>query len=149
MTDVGFYHLTVRPLEAVLPRLLDKAVAGGHRVVLRSSDAALLARLDALLWTFDPASFLPHAVDGEHAAMQPLLLTNEDEAANGAAILAVVDGALPGDLEPYARVLYMFDGGDDDALALARRHWKALRSRDGVTATYWQQDDAGRWAKAA
>lgn len=148
MTDVGFYHLTARPLDAVLPRLLEKAVAGGHRVVLRSADAALLARLDTLLWTYDPASFLPHAVDGEHAAMQPVLLTSGDAAANGAGLLAVVDGALPGDLAPYTRVLYLFDGGDDDALALARRHWRALKAREGITATYWKEDDAGRWSKA-
>lgn len=149
MTDVGFYHLTSRPLDAVLPRLLEKAVSGGHRVVLRSVDAVLLARLDGLLWTYDPASFLPHAIDGEHAAMQSVLLTSDDANPNGAGLLAVVDGALPGDLDAYARVLYLFDGGDDNALALARRHWRALKAREGITATYWKEDDAGRWGKAA
>ena len=65
MTDVNFYQLASKPLDAVLPRLLDKAVAAGFRTVIRSVDTALLARLDAALWTYDPAAFLPHGVDGE------------------------------------------------------------------------------------
>ena len=36
-----------------------------------------------------------------------------------------------------------------DALALARRHWKALKARDDVQPTYWQEDERGRWTKAA
>ena len=147
-TDVGFYQLATKPLDAVLPRLLEKAVAAGHRVVVRSGEAAVLARLDGALWGYDAASFLPHAVDGPHAAMQPILLTTSDDDANGADLAAVIDGRLPGDLTPYKRVLYLFDGGDEDALALARRHWKALRGRDGITPVYWQESERGGWQKA-
>ena len=44
-TDVGFYQLAAtKPLDAVLPKLLEKAVAAGHRVVVRSGDAAQLAQ---------------------------------------------------------------------------------------------------------
>ncbi|WP_419815119.1 DNA polymerase III subunit chi [Glacieibacterium sp.] len=148
MTEVGFYQLASKPLDAVLPRLLEKAVAAGLKTVVRSTDAALLARLDGALWSYDPASFLPHAIDGDDAAAQPILLTSGEAAANDADLLAVVDGTLPGDLEPYKRVLYLFDGGDEDALALARRHWKALSHRDGVSPVYWKEGEGGRWEKA-
>ena len=148
MTDVGFYQLAAKPLATVLPKLLEKAVAAGHRVVVRSADAAQLAGLDAALWSYKAASFLPHAVDGDAAAVQPILLTGGDDAPNGADLAAVVDGRLPGDLTAYRRVLYLFDGGDEDALALARRHWKALKGRDGVTPVYWQEGATGRWEKA-
>ncbi len=149
MTDVNFYQLASRPLDAVLPRLLEKALAAGFRTVIRSADAALLARLDAALWTYDPASFLPHAVDGPHAAVQPVLLTTAADDANAADLIAVVDGVLPGDLAPYRRALYLFDGGDDDALARARGHWRALKAREDVTPVYWREGDGGRWEKAA
>ena len=149
MTEVGFYQLASKPLDQVLPRLLEKAVAAGHRAVVRSGDAAVLARLDTALWSYDATSFLPHAVDGEHAATQPILLTVAEEDANGADLAAVIDGRLPGDLTPYKRVLYLFDGGDEDALGLARRHWKALKAREDVTPVYWQENAAGRWEKAA
>lgn len=147
-TDVGFYQLASKPLDAVLPKLLEKAVAAGHRVVVRSDDAPLLARLDAALWSYDAASFLPHAVDGDDAALQPVLLTAGEDTPNAADLAAVIDGRLPGDLAPYKRVLYLFDGGDEDALALARRHWKALKSRDDVAPVYWQENERGGWAKA-
>lgn len=148
MTDVNFYQLASRPLDAVLPRLLDKALAAGFRTVIRSADAALLARLDAALWTYDPASFLPHAVDGSFAADQPILLTAEPDETNAADLIAVVDGVLPGELSRYKRALYLFDGGDDAALARARSHWRALKDRDDVAPVYWREDEAGRWERA-
>lgn len=148
MTDVNFYQLASRPLDAVLPRLLDKAVAAGFRTVIRSGDAALLARLDAVLWTYDAASFLPHAVDGPFAADQPVLLTAAPDDANGADLIAVVDGVLPGDLTPYRRALYLFDGDDAAALDRARSHWRALKGRDDVTPVYWRESDGGRWEQA-
>ena len=153
MTDVNFYQLASKPLDAVLPRLLEKAVAAGYRAVVRATDSAVLARLDAALWTYDPASFLPHAVDGGEndswAAAQPILLTAGEGAANAADLLVVVDGVVPGDLSAYRRALYLFDGGDEAALGLARRHWKAIRELDGVTPVYWRETDRGGWEKAA
>ena len=149
MTDVNFYQLATKPLDAVLPRLLEKAVAAGYRVVVRAVDPAVLARLDAALWTYDAASFLPHAVDGPFAAAQPILLTSGEGAANAADLLVVVDGVVPGDLTAYRRALYLFDGGDEAALGLARRHWKAIRELDDVTPVYWRENDRGAWEKAA
>lgn len=146
MSDVGFYQLSRRSLDAVLPRLLDKALSGGHRAVVCSGDAALLKRLDSVLWTYDPASFLPHAVDGEYAAAQPVLLTG-DGAANGATLLAVVDGVLPGNFGSFARVLYIFDGGIAETLATARMHWRSVKA-EAHDATYWRETDTG-WEKAA
>ena len=148
MTEVGFYQLASKPLDTVLPRLLEKAVAAGFRAVVRSGDADVLARLDTALWSYEPMSFLPHAIDGDQAAAQPVLLTGGDTFANDPDLIAVVDGALPGDLTPFKRALYLFDGGDPDALALARRHWKALKDRDGVTPVYWREGDGGRWERA-
>ena len=148
MTDVGFYQLASKPVDAVLPRLLEKAVAAGFRVVVRSRDGDQLARLDTALWSFDAASFIPHAIDGPDAARQPVLLTSGEEAPNGAKLAAVIDGRLPGDLANFARILYLFDGADAEALALARRHWKALAGRDDVTPIYWREGEGGGWEKA-
>jgi DNA polymerase-3 subunit chi len=43
----------------------------------------------------------------------------------------------------------MFEGRDDDALARARQKWKDVCATPGLTATYWQQDERGRWIKKA
>ncbi len=51
------------------------------------------------------------------------------------------------DLAAFARVLYLFDGSDEDALAAARAHWRALKGREGVEPVYWTQGEKG-WQKA-
>ena len=60
----------------------------------------------------------------------------------------LVDRASPPDLAPYQRGVFLFDGQDPEAVADARRHWKAMKEA-GHDITYWQQNEAGRWEKKA
>lgn len=148
LSEIGFYQLGRRSLDTVLPRLLEKALAAGHRVVVRHPDVSLLKRLDARLWDYEAASFLPHGMDGEAAAAQPVLLTAEAGNANRADLLAVPGGALPDDVADFARTLYLFDGNDDAALALAREEWRRVRGLAGATPVYWREGEGGRWEKS-
>jgi DNA polymerase IIIc chi subunit len=52
MTELLFYHLERRPLEAVLPQLLEKSLARGWRVVVQSSSEERVEALDAHLWAY-------------------------------------------------------------------------------------------------
>ena len=80
---------------------------------------------------------------GEHDAHQPILLGAEDVApANGARFLVLVDGAESAQVGEYDRVLDMFDGADEVAVAAARRRWTAAKAA-GHTLTYWQQGERG------
>lgn len=138
--EIAFYHATRAPADAVLPRLVAKALAGGHRIAIRSGDAARLKRLDALLWTHDPAGFLPHAIDTHaRAAEQPCLLTAADTPANAATLMIALDGELA--TGGFARLLHVFDDADKQA---ARARWKAL----ATPATYWKQTATG-WEQAS
>jgi DNA polymerase-3 subunit chi len=143
VAEIGFYHLLTTPLERALPRLLERARAQGYRIVVRAASADRVEHLNALLWTYDEASFLPHgsARDG-NAAAQPIWLTDSNDNPNGAAMLVLVDGAEPGDLTRYTRVADLFDGNDDDAVSAARERWRRARAA-GHTLTYWQQTGAG------
>ncbi len=147
MTEIGFYHLTRSPLERALPRLLEKAHASGVRVVVMAGSAERVEALDQVLWTYDPASFLPHgsARDGE-AATQPIWLTTEDENPNDASVLLLTDGATSDKVGDYARCLEMFDGNDADSVAAARAHWRDYDAA-GHALTYWQQTERGGWEK--
>ncbi len=93
MAEIGFYHLLSTPLERALPKLLERARAHGHPIVVRCGSAERVAQLDAVLWTYEEASFLPHgsARDGD-AASQPIWLTDRDENPNRATMLVLVDG---------------------------------------------------------
>ena len=58
----------------------------------------------------------------------------------------LVDGAEAADLAGYDRTVFMFDAADGEAVARSRAAWKAARAA-GLDATYWRQDENGRWAK--
>ena len=150
MTEVLFYHLQNQPLEAALPRLLEKALERGWRAVVQATSSERLAALDDHLWTFSDESFVPHGTDREpDAAEQPVVLTLSDANPNEAAIRFLVEGAAPpADISSYERLLVLFDGHDEGALTEAREQWKALKAT-GHQATYWQQDPRGRWERKA
>ena len=149
MTDVLFYHLERQPLERVLPSLVDRTLARGWRAVVQAGSDERVDALDTLLWTYTEESFLPHGTrkDG-NAAEQPVFLTTEDENPNGAAVRFLVDGAELADHSGYERIVYLFDGNDEDAIARARAQWKAAKGA-GSTVTYWQQSPEGRWENKA
>lgn len=147
--EVLFYHLERQPLERVLPTLLEKTLARGWTAVVQSGSEERLQALDTALWTYSEDSFLPHGTkkDGP-PAMQPIYLTTGDETPNAAGVRFLVDGAEPREFTGFARLVFLFDGHDPEAVAKARRQWSAARAA-GCTATYWQQTDAGRWEKKA
>ncbi len=143
MTEIGFYHLLSMPLERALPKLLERARAQGHSVVVRVGSAERVAWLDSILWTYEEASFLPHgsARDGD-AAAQPIWLTDRDENPNRASMAVLVDGVEEGDLSTFARCADMFDGKDPEAVEAARERWRRARAA-GHVLTYWQQTPSG------
>jgi DNA polymerase IIIc chi subunit len=150
MAEFLFYHLQAQPIEQLLPVLLEKSVARGWRVVVQTSSEERVDALDALLWTFREDSFLPHGTFREPtAANQPVLLTVSDHNPNAATVRFLIDRApMPEAVEKYDRVVLLFDGGDDEAVAEARNHWQAAKAR-GFMVTYWQADDGGRWQRQA
>jgi DNA polymerase-3 subunit chi len=149
MTEVLFYHLTESKLEDALPALLEKSVERGWKVVVQTAEDVRRDFLDAHLWTFRDDSFLPHGTDAAPMPQeQPVLLTATPENQNAATVRFVVDGAEPPPLDPYERVVFMFDGYDQLQLEGARAQWKKLKG-DGHSLTYWQQSPEGRWVKKA
>lgn len=123
MSRVDFYHLQSQTLENVLPKLLEKAYETGKSVLVRVGNEERVEFLNALLWTYNDQSFLPHGSkkDG-NAELQPIWLTSGTDNPNMASLLFLVDGAAAdnGELEKFSRVFNIFDGNSPDALQQAR-----------------------------
>lgn len=149
MSDIRFYHLTARRLEDALPQLLARVLDRGQRALVRCGSAERAEALAAHLWTYDPASFLPHgtARDG-HGPDQPVWITPGDDAPNGAQVLFLLDGRAAGDAADFEICCDMFDGRDEEAVAAARIRWKELLA-GGHALTYWSQDHDGKWERKA
>lgn len=141
---VDFYHLSQAPLERVLPSICEKVLAGGERLLVVTRPD-LLSQLDELLWTYAPEAFLPHGrSDGSAPEHQPILLSSQPEAVNGATNIALADGEWRDEALAFARTFYFFDETRRDA---ARSAWKALKGRSRVETRYWKQDERGRWVQ--
>ena len=147
MTDVGFYHLLHWPLERALPKLLEKALERGHRAIVLTGSKERVEDLSAAMWTYEDRSWLPHGTAGDGSpGEQPVYLTAADENPNGADVLVAVDGREPANGESFARIIDMFDGRDETAVAAARTRWRTYLDQ-GLELTYWQQTESGGWEK--
>ena len=108
MSRVDFYHLQSQTLENVLPKLLEKAYETGKSVLVRVGNEERVEFLNALLWTYNDQSFLPHGSkkDG-NAELQPIWLTSGTDNPNMASLLFLVDGAAAdnGELENFPAFL--------------------------------------------
>jgi DNA polymerase-3 subunit chi len=148
MAEVHFYQLQRQPLEHALPRLVEKCIERGWRCVIQAASQERIDALDALLWTYAEESFLPHGTEREpDAAEMPVVLAVSDANPNGAHVRFFIDGALIEEISAYERTIHVFDGNDPDAVDAARARWKEARAA-GLSVTYWQQGENGRWRKS-
>lgn len=148
-TEVYFYHLESRTLEQVLPTLLERSLERGWWAIVQASSKERVEALNTLLWTYREDSFLPHGAVSDGAPQaQPIFLTEQDDNPNDAAVRFLVDGAMLDDPGGYARVVHIFDGQDESAVAQAREAWAKAKEK-GFAVSYWQQDEGGRWQQRA
>jgi len=151
LSEALFYQLERRRLDGVLPGLVERTLERGWRAIIRVESADRAAAIDALLWTYNEESFLPHAIacDGD-AVRQPVLITVEEGNSNGAQVLFLAGGARHHDWSQsatsFARIVTLFDGRDPEALTSAREAWKQAKAA-GLEVTYWKENAAGKWEK--
>src|SRR6185437_319988 len=135
-------------LEGVLPGLLERSLERGWKVIVQGASEERIEALDAHLWTYRDDGFLPHGTWCEpDSEAQPVLLTVNDGNPNGSSVRFLIDGApVPADAAAYQRIVLVFNGDDEDAVAAARSVWTEAKAK-GFETTYWQPDEQGRWAK--
>src|SRR5213078_2238263 len=136
MTEILIYQLQRQPLEKVLPQLIEKSLERGWRVVVQAASEERVEALDAHLWTYRDDNFLAHGTYREsEPAMQPVLLTLHDNNPNDATVRFLIDGApVPDDAASYHRIVLLFDGDDEEAVAAARTRWGEAKAQ-GFEAT--------------
>lgn len=145
--QVDFYHLTAQPLERVLPRIAERVVETGGRLLIVAESESQRTSLDKLLWTYSPESFLPHARAGtDDGTKQPILIASDPEPSNAARNIALADGVWREAALGFDRAFHFFD---EDRIVEARTAWKGLADRNAIERRYWKQNDEGRWERAA
>jgi len=142
--QVDFYHLTRDTAERVLPKLAERTLALGQRLLVLSADTGHREALGEALWTHSPDSFLAHGeIDAPNPQVQPILLADRVEPANGARFIALADGVWRDEALGFDRVFLLFG---EAAITEARKAWVALGEREGLERHYWKQD-GGKWVE--
>jgi DNA polymerase-3 subunit chi len=141
---IDFYQLGSEvEADGVIAALCAKLVADGERLIIVGEDEAALARLDRILWSHAPSSFLPHGLaGGVNDSRQPILLSTGIDAPNGARNLLLADGRWREAAQHFDRTFYLFD---DSSIDEARSAWRTLGTSESER-HYWA-NEGGKWVE--
>lgn len=128
MTEITF-HVNAPDKIGYACRLLRKAWGTGSKVVV-TGDASLLRELDAALWTFSPADFVPHCYDAAPAirARTPIVLAETAQAAPHVEVLLNLGDTVPQGFERFERLIEVVSADEAD-LQQGRLRWRHYASR--------------------
>lgn len=140
---MDFYQLSRDPVERVTAMLARKVLQAGERLLVVSADAAQREAVSKELWRAGPEEFLANADASRPGAdKQPILLSDETAATNGAKMVLFADGKWREEALEFDRALLLFGPEDTEA---ARGLWRELDGKDDVTREIHKQDDSGKW----
>lgn len=140
---LDFWQVTHDPVEKVVALIARRALGEGARLLVVAEDPEQRAAIARTLWQAGPDSFLANGeADAPGAEQQPILLSADLAARNGATHLILADGRFR-DAPGFARVFLLFP---PEAAPAAREAWRAHDGREDVERAYFAQED-GRWVK--
>ncbi|MAL93687.1 MAG: DNA polymerase III subunit chi [Haliea sp.] len=112
---------------AIVARLADKALRQGYRIHIHAGDEGQARALDDLLWTFRPASFVPHALAGEPGD-QPVSIGWQGAPADERDLLINLQPGVPGFFQQFQRVAEVVTQ-DPASLEAQRAAWRFYRQQ--------------------
>jgi len=124
MNEIEF-HFNVPDKLAYSCRLLRKAHLSGACIAV-TAEPGLLAELDALLWGFSPAAFVPHCTDTAQPATlaaSPIVLTASPANAPHHDVLLNLGPQVPKGFEAFRRFIEVVSTGLED-VQIGRRRWR-------------------------
>ncbi len=143
---VDFWQLSRDPVEKVVALIAVRVRSEGGRLLVVSQDAAQREAIGKALWAHGGEAFLANGrADEPHAERQPILLSSDCAAPNGAAHIVFADGEWRGDAAGFERRFLLFREARVEA---ARACWRGLDGTQGLERSFFRQD-AGKWTKVA
>lgn len=143
---VDFWQVSRDPAERVVALIAQKICGAGDRLLVVSSDPAQLAAIGKTLWETAPDAFLANGLSQHPGAeRQPILLSADCNAANGASHIIFADGEWRDAAKGFDRSFMLFGEATLDA---ARACWRGLDGNEGLERSFFRQD-GGKWIKVA
>lgn len=130
MTRVGFYIVENPDQDSCLRlalRLTEKAHGQGHRIYLLCENEVQARELDERLWSFRPASFLPHALVTDQPDAQICLAWDQEPTAHDD-LLINLQPTVPAFVGRFRRVAELVNQ-EASRLEALRASWRHYRER--------------------
>jgi DNA polymerase-3 subunit chi len=137
MTQIDFYilgGLSSVNSELFACKLADKAYHLKHTVYIHAGGQPQAQHLDELMWTFNPGSFLPHALSTPQSTSQespvqaPILIGHTEGSTTYHDVLINLSTEIPAFFSQFERIAEIVCG-DDAARNAARNRYKFYRDR--------------------
>ena len=129
MTEILFVEVTANRLDFRACELAEGIYARGERLQILAPDSGQASRLDDLLWTFRPDSFIPHGLlkpAGADPAL-PVVITTREEPVPGIRHLLMLDLASPEFIRSFVEAVHLVVVDDQERREASRRYWVQLR----------------------
>lgn len=133
MTRVDFY-LANGDRHLAACKLIHKAFRLGHRIYLLTQDAGETERLDELLWTFAPGSFIPHRRDANDPRV-PVVIGHAAPPESLNDVMVSLAHDVPPYYAQFQRVAEIV-GGEDADKQRARERFRFYRERGCAPQTH-------------
>ncbi|MDO3386300.1 DNA polymerase III subunit chi [Gilvimarinus sp. SDUM040013] len=130
MTRIDFYVLQASEPQARYPlacRLLDKAIKGGHQVVVALNSDEQQSALEHALLNHRPESFLPFRSSDQEDCAEPIILDCKNLSQQHDLLLCL-GHELPENFSQYQRLIEIVTQ-DEATLGSTRHHWAFFKER--------------------
>ena len=135
MTHIDFYFNAPDKVD-VARKLATKAFKAGLNVLVYPRDAAQARELDAMFWSAQPLSFLPHVVCGHPLARQtPVLIGQHPDELGSADVLICLADEPPEFFDRFGRLLEVVSGDASDR-ERARSRFRSFKQRGYTLETH-------------
>lgn len=129
MTEVLFIEVTARRMEMRACEIAERTYTQGNRLQIIAADQNQAARLDDLLWTFRPDSFVPHGLFEEERdePPQPVVITTKLEPIPGIESLLMLNYCPTELVGQFSHVIHLIIVDNPERLQASRDYWAQLK----------------------
>jgi len=129
MTEVIFVEVTLSRMEIRACEIAEENYAQGRKLQIIAVDQEQAERLDDLLWTFKPDSFVPHGlwVGPPAEAEQPVVITTRKEKLAGLDSLLMMGYSEVDLVSRFSQAFHLVVPDNQERLDTSRRYWTLLK----------------------
>ena len=140
MTEVDFVEVTASRLEMRACEIAERTYAQGISLQIIAANREQAARLDELLWSFRPDSFVPHGLfeGGKRVPSQPVVITDTHVKAPGVESLLMTDYCPIELVAEFSQAIHLVVVDNQERLQSSRDYWTQLRDA-GFTLRHQKQ----------